>query len=205
VKARAHDTDGVLVTRSATYDPTPPAETPVVAAPADHRRLSEMFHQHFDFVWRSVRRLGVPSHAIDDAAQEVFVVASRRLAIIEPGKEKAFLAGTAVRVASDARRSQGRRREDRDVEVDEESAHTPGADELVDQKRAREMLDEIIAELPDETGPVFVLHELEGMTMAEIATCLDLKPGTVASRLRRARAAFEEAIARLQAPRRPHV
>src|SRR2546423_11978941 len=85
-----------------------------IAMPAavmeDGDRLASMFHAHFSFVWRSLRRLGVPPATIDDAAQEVFVVASRRLDAIETGKEKAFLFGTAVRVASDARRAQTRRR-----------------------------------------------------------------------------------------------
>src|ERR1043165_1590531 len=77
---------------------------------ADGDRLSSMFHQHYDFVWRSVRRLGVPEDAVDDAAQEVFVVASRKLDAIGAGKEKAFLFGTAVRVAADTRRALQRRR-----------------------------------------------------------------------------------------------
>jgi RNA polymerase sigma-70 factor (ECF subfamily) len=168
----------------------------------ERRRLAAMFSAHFDFVWRSVRRLGVPDDAVDDAAQEVFVVASRRLSSIEDGKEKAFLFGTAVRVASDARRARGRRREQADEAIEESTDEAEPADQLVDQKRARELLDDIVAGLPDDTRPVFVLFELEQMTMAEIAVCLDLKPGTVASRLRRAREAFEAAIVRAQAARR---
>ena len=162
------------------------------------QRLEELFAAHFDLVWRSLRRLGVPDHAVDDAAQEVFVVASRKLAAIEPGKEKAFLFGTAVRIASDVRRAQRRRPS---AEADDERADTsnPAIDELVDRKRARELLDEIIAELPDDARPVFVLFELEGMTMASIASCLDLPPGTVASRLRRARELFAAQVARLEA------
>src|SRR5262249_5447895 len=105
----------------------------------DEQRLTAMFNDHFDFIWRSLRRLGVPPASVDDAAQEVFVVASRRMASIERGKERAFLFGTAVRVASDARRSAGRRR---DTGEEAEAADpTPSADELVDRKRARAMLD----------------------------------------------------------------
>jgi RNA polymerase sigma-70 factor (ECF subfamily) len=166
-------------------------------------RLSTMFHEHFDFVWRAVRRLGVPADAVDDAAQEVFVVASRRLEAIAVGKEKAFLAGTAVRVAADARRSRSRRRQTPVDDVAEPRDPAPSADELVERKRARELLDDIVNELPEDTRPVFVLFELEGMTMAEIAGSLDVPPGTVASRLRRARELFAAAVARLEA-RRTH-
>ena len=179
----------------------------VGAIPVDteaERRFARLFEEHFDFVWRSLRRLGVAQGAVDDAAQEVFVVASRRLAAIEIGKERAFLFGTALRIASDARRSAARRHE-RDHEVDTELASSqPGVDELVDRRRARELLDELIAELPEDLRPVFVLFELEGMTAAEIATCLDLRPGTVASRLRRARELFSAAVARREAKRRAH-
>jgi len=176
----------------------------VSTAPSD-QRLTELFHLHFDQVWRLVRRLGVPAASIDDAAQEVFVVASRRLDVIEQGKERAFLYGTAVRVAADARRSRGRQREAPPDATDLDSvpdSAVPSPDELVDQKRARELLDDIIARLPEDTRPVFVLYELEGLTMAEIATCLDLAPGTVASRLRRAREAFHAHVARLDAGRK---
>jgi RNA polymerase sigma-70 factor, ECF subfamily len=195
-----HDTDDVLVNRAATCPPLPAAAAPR----ADEHRFTAMFQEHFGFVWRQLRRLGVPPAAIDDAAQEVFMVAQRRLAIIELGKEKAFLAGTAVRVASDARRRVSRRPEDSDDHLGGLSDHTPGADELIDQKRARELLDRVVAELPEDARAVFVLYELEGMTMAAIATSLALPPGTVASRLRRAREVFHESIARLQAPRRHH-
>lgn len=162
-------------------------------------RLSTMFHHHYDFVWRSVRRLGVPDDVADDAAQEVFVVASRKLASIEIGKEKAFLFGTAMRVAADARRGQRRRRQSSDGDQPEPVDAMPAAGELVDQKRARELLDDLVAQLPDDIRPVFVLFELEGMTMASIAGLLDLPAGTVASRLRRARDLFAAYVARLEA------
>jgi RNA polymerase sigma-70 factor (ECF subfamily) len=176
----------------------PPAALPRAAAVT--ARFDALFAEHFQFVWRSVRRLGVPDHAADDAAQEVFAVVARRLGSIELGKEKAFLFGTAVRVASDARRSMRRRREAvSDDGLADPIDVGPGADELVEQRRARRMLDRIVAALPDDTRPVFVLFELEGMTMAEIAGCLELAPGTVASRLRRAREVFQEMIADAQA------
>jgi RNA polymerase sigma-70 factor (ECF subfamily) len=171
---------------------------------ADRDRLSSMFHHHYEFVWRSVRRLGVPEDAVDDAAQEVFVVASRKLDAIDAGKEKAFLFGTAVRVAADSRRSLHRRRQSPCSEEPELIDATPALDELVDQKRARETLDHLVALLPEDARPVFVLFELEGMTMAEIASCLDLPAGTVASRLRRARELFAAQVTRLEARSTSH-
>ena len=160
-------------------------------------RLTTLFHDHFDLVWRTVRRLGVPPEAVDDAAQEVFVIASRKLASIGQGKERAFLYGTAGRVASTARRTSSRRRHAPHDEALDPVDTAPAADELVERKRARELLDELVARLPDDTRPVFVLYELEGLTMDEISTCLEVPPGTVASRLRRAREVFQAAVAKL--------
>jgi RNA polymerase sigma-70 factor, ECF subfamily len=180
-----------------------------LALPARHTavavdRLSTMFHQHYDFVWRSVRRLGLPDDAADDAAQEVFVVASRKLDSIEVGKEKAFLFGAAVRVAADARRATQRRRLSPASDPPEPVDAVPALDELVDQKRARELLDDLVAQLPEDTRPIFVLFELEGMTMAKIASYLDLPAGTVASRLRRARELFADHVGRLEARSTKH-
>src|SRR5262245_42766997 len=119
------------------------------AAMTAEDRLSTMFHHHYDFVWRSVRRLGVPEDAADDAAQEVFVVASRKLDAIDAGKEKAFLFGTAIRVAADTRRALQRRRRTATGNHPEPVDAAPAIDDLVDQKRARKMLDDLIAQLPD--------------------------------------------------------
>lgn len=177
-------------------------EMPATVAERPADRIASLFHQHFDLVWRTVRRLGVPPEAVDDAAQEVFVVAARRLAEIELGKEKAFLYGTAIRIAADARRAHGRRPQSSDAELDVIADPAPSLDELVDQKRARAVLDDIIARMPEDARDVFVLYELEGLTMAEIATCLDVPPGTVASRLRRGRERFAAAVARLEAARK---
>ncbi len=175
---------------------------PAVTVAVD--RLSQMFHHHYDFVWRSVRRLGVAPDAVDDATQEVFVVASRKLDAIELGKEKSFLFGTAMRVASDTRRAVQRRRQSPADEQPEPIDATPALDELVDQKRAREMLDDLVSQLPEDTRAIFVLFELEGMTMARIASDLDLPAGTVASRLRRGRELFAAHVARLEARSTQH-
>lgn len=173
-----------------------------VALPADDvsspDRLTAMFEEHAAFVWRSLRRLGVSEPAVDDATQEVFLVANWRLAEIQLGKERAYLFGVAVRVASDARRRAQRRREDAGDALDAAPDPRPATDDLLDQRRARAVLDQLIAELPDDTRPVFILYELEGLTMAEIAAYLDLAPGTVASRLRRAREGFTQKVAALQ-------
>lgn len=166
----------------------------------DDSRLRALFDAHFDFVWRSVRRLGVDAGAADDAAQEVFVVASRRLDDVEPGKERAFLFGTAMRVAADARRARARRPIVADADAVDRAVDTGASmDDLADRERARALLDAILDEMELELRAVFVLYELEELTMSEIASCLDLPPGTVASRLRRAREDWQARVARHRA------
>lgn len=159
--------------------------------------LVTLFQDHYDFVWRSLRRLGVEPGAVDDAAQEVFMVADRRLGAILPGRERAFLFGTALRIASEARRAARRRPsfESPPELVDP----APGPDELAEQRRARALLDQVLEALPFEVRAAFVLCELEGLTMAEVAECLNVPPGTVASRLRKGRQIFERAVGRLRA------
>lgn len=166
----------------------------------DPARLRALLEAHYDLVWRSLRRFGVPSGDVDDAAQQVFMVAARRLDLIVPGAERSFLIGTAMRVASDARRAAKRRPEvQEDAPLNERRDSSPGPDELIDRSRARAVLDRVLDALPLELRAVFVLFELEELPTAEIATLLGLPIGTVASRLRRAREEFHRLAARTRA------
>jgi RNA polymerase sigma-70 factor (ECF subfamily) len=154
--------------------------------------------QHFDFIWCQLRRLGLPDDHADDAVQQVFIVAAGKLAEITLGRERSFLFGTALRVASDMRRAAARRREVSDEHA-EPLDPTPGPDELLEQRRARAALDEVLDEMSFDARVVFVLFELEEMSMAQIAQLMALPAGTVASRLRRARSEFETAVRRRHA------
>ncbi len=162
----------------------------------DAARLRALQVEHFEFLWRSLRRLGVPEADVDDAVQQVFLVAARRT--IQPGAERSFLFATALRVASHARRTLRRRRES-DEPVPEQTDGTPSPEELLDQRRARALLDEVLEALPLDVRAVFILFELEEMTVVEIAGILGLPTGTAASRLRRGRELFQQTVARVRA------
>lgn len=169
----------------------------VGGAPPGHGagdRLQALVGEHHDFVWRSLRRLGVPGGDVDDACQQVFLVTYRRLAAIAPHSERSFLFQTAVRVASDWRRAHKRRGEQAAVELGELPDRAANPEEMIDERRARALLDRVLGAMPMELRAVFVLYELEEMTMSEIATLTEIPAGTVASRLRRARAAFQDGV-----------
>ena len=101
-----------------------------------------------------------------------------------------------MRVASDVRRSRAHRREIPHDDADRRAHPLATQDELADQKRAREMLDEVLDAMEMDTRAVFVLFELEGLTTDEIVDVLALPRGTVASRLRRAREEFRALVKR---------
>lgn len=161
------------------------------------QRIAALLTSHYNLVWRSLRRLGVAQADADDACQQVFLVAHRRLPDIAPECERSFLLQTALRVASDFRRSRERRREEAGSDVAALPDGNANPEELLDRRQARVLLDRTLEAMPMELRAVFVLFEIDELTMAEIATVLDIPPGTVASRLRRARELFRESAAHL--------
>lgn len=172
------------------------------ASRPESERVDAVVREHYDRVWRLLRRFGVADAEVDDATQQVFCVFAGRLAAVPPDKERTFLFGVVLRVAQASRRVRARRAEvNDDGAIAAIVAPTPGADEQLDAARARSVLDGLLERLPLDLRAVFVLYEIEELTMVEIATTLELPPGTVASRLRRAREAFQELARAAQAGR----
>ncbi len=166
---------------------------------AEPPTLADLVAHHADFVWRSLRRLGVPEAAVDDATQQVFFVAQAKLHVIESGRERSFLFGVALNVAAHTRRSLARRREVDESHAEDVVDPAPSPDAVLDERRALALLDRLLDAMGDDLRAVFVMFELEQMTMIEIAGVLGLPQGTVASRLRRAREEFHERAQRVRA------
>jgi RNA polymerase sigma-70 factor, ECF subfamily len=157
----------------------------------------ELYAEHFDFVWRSLRRLGVPASSLDDAAQEVFLVVFRRASNFEGRSTlKTWLFGIAYNVARHAARS-GLRREEPLPE------HFPSAatnqEEAMSRAEAVRALYEVLDGLDAEKRAVFVMAELEEMTAPEISEISGIPLNTVYSRLRAARSDFDAALRRRRA------
>jgi RNA polymerase sigma-70 factor (ECF subfamily) len=180
------------------------AGTPAVEVfPADaSERVRALVERHYDFVWRTLQYVGMSATNAEDAAQQVMCVLARRIDAIQPGAESAFLFSTAMRVAAEWRRSARRRPGESEVDLDTLAAEAPTAEELIDRRRARELLAKVLDALPVEMRIPFVLFEIEEMPMPAIAEMLGIPVGTVASRLRRARESFQAIVRRMQAASR---
>lgn len=185
------------------------SDAPAALPPMNRRdreaRLRGLIDQYLDFVARVLRNAGVPEAQIDDDVQRTFIAVARRLDDVRPGSEKSFLLQSALRIAAHARRTVARRREVHSDEIPEivNSLATP--EHLTDQKRARQLLDHVLSQMESDLRTVFLLYEFEEMSMAEIAGVLRIPQGTVASRLRRARAEFRDRVRALEGSFRAEV
>jgi RNA polymerase sigma-70 factor, ECF subfamily len=165
------------------------------------RPLAELAQSEFQFIWRSLRRLGVyPDDQVDDAAQRVFEVATVKWQNVEPGKERAYLYRIAVLVAAEKRRARrtGRREEPDEFTVNATPSNSDSPENALLTQQYRAYLDYVLEQLSPDLREVFVLFELERMSSVEISDLLNISVGTVASRLRRARESFQKNVERLR-------
>jgi RNA polymerase sigma-70 factor, ECF subfamily len=158
----------------------------------------DVYDEHFPFVWRSLRRLGVPEASARDALQDVFLVVHRRLPDFDgEAKVTTWLFRICLRTAKDYGRRAHVRRERFDDSALEGRAD-PGADGLQEAERREglALIEAALERLTLEQRAVFVLFELEDMTGDEIAETLGIPLGTVYSRLRLGRVEFWKGIER---------
>jgi RNA polymerase sigma-70 factor, ECF subfamily len=160
--------------------------------------FESVYRANFDAIWRTLRRMGVPDKDATDAAQEVFLIAYRRLAEFEGRSTmKTWLFGIAFRVASNRRRSSPSQREVLGEHA-LAAAEAEGNLELeLEQRQQLRLLERALSALPLDQRAVFTMYEMEGLTGDEIAFALELPAGTVRSRLRLARAAFTRSVRQL--------
>lgn len=158
-------------------------------------RLREAVDRYLSLVWRVLRRSGLGAADAEDAAQDAFWVFAQRMHSVPAQAERAFLVSTALRIASACRRSKWHRTVS-NSEGDTRASDDPLPDEAVDRRRASELLDAALAALDDGERAVFILADLEEMSRSEVARTLELPEGTVASRLRHARATILASVKR---------
>lgn len=176
----------------------PDGSAPSRARPRDVRRraFEPLYRKHYAFVWRCLLGFGVRVDT-EDAVQEVFVTAYRRLQSYEGrASMRGWLAGISRRVASRWRRT-SERRQRRHAAI-EPPDDVPDLDAWLRRKEAAVFLDAFLDELDADRRSVFVLCDLEGLRGREAAEALGLNQNTAYARLRSARASFEQACARLE-------
>jgi RNA polymerase sigma-70 factor (ECF subfamily) len=178
---------------------TPPPER----LPGTAFDFTQVYEQYFDFVWRTVRRLGVRERSVDDAVQDVFIVVHRKLVEFEGRSSiKSWIFGISRRVARDHRRRVDRKERDEALPEGLADPQSKTPMENAARNEAVRVLHGLLDELDDEKREVFVLAELEQMTVPEIADAITVNVNTVYSRLRAARKAFDRAVERYHARER---
>jgi len=174
------------------------APTPADLTP---RRL---YDSHFSFVWRNLRRLGVPDAIIEDAAQDVFLVVHRRWDSFDArwSSVETWLFGILMRVARNHRRSLRRRAwaipSTGDV-VEVVPSPAAGPAELVARREAVALLDRLLDSLDEEKRAIIVLVDVEQMSVPQAAESLEVNLNTAYWRLRTARTQLRKSLARIRA------
>ncbi|MBV1857386.1 MAG: RNA polymerase sigma factor [Nannocystaceae bacterium] len=164
----------------------------------DLDRVAVLFRAHFGFVRRVLQRCGVAEADLDDAVQEVFLVVHRRIDDFQGrSSETTWLYAVAVRVASTLRRSASREHARRSkVGEQMHSASEADPERELSRAQAAALLDRLLDDLDSTKRTVFVLAELEGVPVPEIAQIMAANVRTTHSRLRLARKRFNDALLR---------
>jgi RNA polymerase sigma-70 factor (ECF subfamily) len=167
----------------------------VSPAPQTVPEFRTLFTQQVDFVWRVLRRYGVPERDLEDACQEVFLIVHRKLPEFEQRSSlRTWIYAIAARVAMVSRRKAYFRRELLEPETPEQSAE-PEQEDAASQNKTLSQIERALGELDADKREAFVLYELEGMNVAEVALAMGVPENTALYRLHRAR---EELAAKLK-------
>jgi RNA polymerase sigma-70 factor (ECF subfamily) len=158
--------------------------------------FDDLYREHFPYVWRSLRRLGVDPADVEDITHEVFVVVHRKLGEFDGRRPiKPWLFGIAFRVASEDRR-RARRRFELVTSTIERAGGGPAADDLIESDERRRLVLECLQALDVAQRAVLILLDIDGEAAADVAAAMGIPLPTVYSRLRAARRNFAAAVRR---------
>ena len=184
---------GLVPQVSPTARPAALAATAGTSTPApepDDPRLA--YEAYFELVWRTLRRLGVAEHQVQDAVQDVFLVVHRRWnEFLHDSSVKTWVLGISLRTGKQYNRRAWRITQTQ-FEFDDTQASTDCPEFNVEQRQALARLTLALQQLSYEHRSILVLAELEELTVAEAAEALEIPVSTAYKRLRKARRAFEQ-------------
>jgi RNA polymerase sigma-70 factor (ECF subfamily) len=198
--------------RSIFFSGTPPRSV-TQEGPSEERRtlkldaetFRSLFEAHSAFVWRVLARHGVRPAELEDACQEVFLVVHARFTEFEGRSSvRTWIYGVAVRVALGFRRKSARRRESLAAEPEEEPVAASQLESAL-QRQTLRLIERALSDMEADKREVFALYELEGMTMAEVASTLGVPENTALYRLYSARDEIRSALRRHEQRGRAHV
>ncbi|HXY38530.1 MAG TPA: sigma-70 family RNA polymerase sigma factor [Vicinamibacteria bacterium] len=171
--------------------PPAPDETFLLARArqGDLSAFEEVVRRYQRRVYGTALRIVRCHDVADDVSQEAFVRAWRSLDRFDTARPFGpWVCRIAANLALNHVRSPRAREEALPEEQKEARSEAPGPLQALLDEEGRRVLDEAIGELSEEQRAVFVLRAFEELSYAEIAEALGLQPGTVMSRLFRARA-----------------
>ncbi len=165
--------------------------------------FEQLYDDHYAFVARTVRRLGVAEQAVEDVCQEVFVVVYRRMHEFEGrAKLQTWLYRITANVVANQHRSQRRKaphqRSGAQVDPEEIAIATPGPEANARQTQAAHLARTILMSMSEQKRMAFVLVELEGMSYGEAGIALNETFDTVRARVRAARSEFAHQVKLLE-------
>jgi RNA polymerase sigma-70 factor (ECF subfamily) len=170
---------------------------------SDNRSLSDAFLAGFErersYVCHSLRRLGIPPAHVEDLAQDVFVKAFQSFTTYDPSRPlRPWLFGIAFRLSTNFRKQAVFKYEETGAELPEVACDKGGPEQSLSARQARELILRSMDPLDPDRRAVFILHDIDGLSVPEAALALDIPVNTAYSRLRAARAQVIEEVRRLQ-------
>ena len=161
--------------------------------PGESLDFELIYREHFDFACRSLRLLGVEPDGLEDAAQDAFGVASRRLAEFEGTSSiKTWIFAIVQRVAANHRRTHRRRQAPLEPLTPEVAAsEAPSPESEAQAAQSAELIRAFSDGLDEDRRALLVLGLIEGVPMRELADVLGIPLQTAYSRVRALRRSLE--------------
>jgi RNA polymerase sigma-70 factor, ECF subfamily len=168
------------------------APDPASVVPADFERV---YDEHFAFVWRTLRLLGVAEGALEDATQDVFAVVSHKLSTFAGRSSlRTWIFAIAQHTASNHRRSHRRKQQPLVPLSEAFVGHEPTPQAHAEALDAARAIERHCETLDAERRALFVLALIEDVPATEIARALGVPTNTIYSRVRLLRAGLERAL-----------
>ena len=160
------------------------------------------FQQELDYIFRTLRRLGVMAAETEDLAHEVFLVLRKKWPEYDPARPlRPYLFGIAFRVAAAQRRKHIREVHHLALIVDGRAVTQPELE--LQAKQARALVLSALDEIPLPRRAVLVMHDIDDVAMHDVAASLAIPLFTAYSRLRKARKELAIVIRRISKEDRP--